>query len=77
MDFTFPVDHRVKVKENDKIDKYLDIARIQKSCGTWGLRWYKSYMEHLEWSLNAGKEAWETGNQKNWGYQDDNIINIG
>ena len=27
MDFTVPVDHRVKIKENETRDKYLDLTR--------------------------------------------------
>ena len=27
MDIIVPADHRVKIKENEKIDKYLDLAR--------------------------------------------------
>ena len=27
LDFTIPVDHKIKVKESEKRDKYLDIAR--------------------------------------------------
>ena len=30
MDFVIPVDHRVKLKENEKKDKYLDLARELK-----------------------------------------------
>ena len=30
VDFAVPADHRVKLKENEKSDKYLDIAREQK-----------------------------------------------
>ena len=30
MDFVIPVDHRVKIKENEKREKYLDIARKLK-----------------------------------------------
>ena len=30
VDFAVPLDHRVKVKENEKTDKYLDLAREQK-----------------------------------------------
>ena len=30
MDFAVPVDHRVKVKENKTIDKYLDLSRKLK-----------------------------------------------
>ena len=29
MDFVFPADHRVKIKEKKKIEKYLEIAREQ------------------------------------------------
>ena len=30
MDFAIPADHRVKLKENKKMDKYLDLARELK-----------------------------------------------
>ena len=30
MDFAVPADHRVKLKENEKMDKYLDLARELK-----------------------------------------------
>ena len=30
MDFTFPADHRLKLKECEKEDKYLDFARELK-----------------------------------------------
>ena len=34
--FAFPADHRVKLKGNEKRDKYLDLAReLKKNCGTW------------------------------------------
>ena len=34
-DFAVPVDHRVKIKESEKRDKYLDLVReLKKSCGT-------------------------------------------
>ena len=32
--FAVPVDHRLKIKENKKSDKYLDLTRERKSCGT-------------------------------------------
>ena len=35
VDFAVPVDHRLKVKESEMKDKYLDLARNKKkSCGT-------------------------------------------
>ena len=39
MDFGVPVGHWVKIKESEKRDKFLDLAREQKkkkSYGTWG-----------------------------------------
>ena len=30
VDFAVPADHRVKLKENEKMDKYLDLARELK-----------------------------------------------
>ena len=42
MDFTIPVDHRIKLKENEKKDKYLDLAReLKKKRGTWKQRLYQ------------------------------------
>ena len=35
VDFAVRVDHRIKLKENDKRDKFLDLARkLLKKCGT-------------------------------------------
>ena len=34
IDFTFPADHRIKLKELEKRDKYLDLAREIKNYGT-------------------------------------------
>ena len=46
--FTIPADHRVKVKEGQKLDKYLDLA----SCSQW------NSLQEL------GKETEETGDQR-------------
>ena len=35
VDFTVTADHRVKLKESEKKDKYLDLARELKNGGTW------------------------------------------
>ena len=32
MDFGVPADHRVKLKESEKKDTYLDLARELKNC---------------------------------------------
>ena len=34
VDFAVPADHRVKLKEIEKKDKYLDFALELKDCGT-------------------------------------------
>ena len=35
MDFAVPADHRGKLKESEKNDKYLEFAReLKKNCGT-------------------------------------------
>ena len=42
MDFTVSVDHRVKLKESEKRDKYLDLAReLERNYETWKWRWYQ------------------------------------
>ena len=33
MDFAVPADHRVKIKEGEKRDNYLDLARELKNYG--------------------------------------------
>ena len=53
MDFGVPMDHRIKIKENEKRDKYLDLARKLENYGTWNLRWYQLYVVHLERSQKA------------------------
>ena len=37
VDFAVPADHKIKLKECEKRDKYLDLARELKNCGT--CRW--------------------------------------
>ena len=44
MDFAVSVDHRVKLKENEKRDKYLDLDKKKinkKKLGTWKWRLYQ------------------------------------
>ena len=33
VEFAFPADHRLTTNENEKIDKYMDLARELKYCG--------------------------------------------
>ena len=48
MDFVILGDHRVKLKEREKNDKYLDVAREfkKKINGTWQCNWWLC-QEHL------------------------------
>ena len=39
VDFAVPADHRIKLKESEKKDLYLDL-RIEKNYGTWRLQLY-------------------------------------
>ena len=38
--FFIPVDLRLEIKDNEKINKYLDFVRKLKICGTW--KWNES-----------------------------------
>ena len=42
VDCAVQADHRVKLRENEKRDKYLKLAReLQKNCRRWKWRWYQ------------------------------------
>ena len=42
VEFAFPADHRIKLKECEKRDKYLDLAReLKKNYGSWRWQWYQ------------------------------------
>ena len=42
VDFAVLADHKVKLKESEKKDKYLDLAReLKKNYRTWKWRWYQ------------------------------------
>ena len=42
VEFSFLADYRVKLKEYEKRDKYLDLAQgIEKICGTWKWWWHQ------------------------------------
>ena len=42
VDFAVPAHHNVKLKESEKSDKYLDLAReLKKIYGTWKWQWYQ------------------------------------
>ena len=41
VDFALLVDHRVKLKESKKRDRYLDLAREQNNYRTWSWQWHQ------------------------------------
>ena len=48
VDFAIPADHKSKIKESEKINKYFDFTRelkktkkTKKNYGTWGWQWYQ------------------------------------
>ena len=59
--FAVPANCRVKVKESEKINQYLDLARELKSCGTCGRRWKQLHFSVLG-MIPKGNET--VGNQK-------------
>ena len=50
MDFDVPANHRVKIKENEKIDKYLDLAReLKKKIATHERDSDNNYISRSAW----------------------------
>ena len=47
VDFAVPADHRIKLKECEKKDKYLDLARELKSYRTWRWQLYHLWLLFL------------------------------
>ena len=65
VDFTVSTDHRVKLKESEKKDKYLDLARkFKKNCGIWKWRLVQSpkdwYKDNKTWKY---ENAWKPSKQ--------------
>ena len=77
MEIVVLADHRVKIKENEKRHKYLDLAREQKSYGTWRWQWCQLWLVRLERSLKAwwrDRKSWKSEEeprasklQRRWG----------
>ena len=79
MDFVVPADHRVKTKDNKKIDKYFDFARELKisNCKTWGWWYYLCCVWKGSRGLVKKKKNEGIGNQrKNRNYPDYTILKI-
>ena len=61
LDFAITVDHKMKIKENDMIDKYLNVPRELKKnfaiCGWW---LYQLQLVHFKRSPNVCKGDWNS-----------------
>ena len=44
VDFSVPADHRIKLKECEKRDKYLDLAKELKNYGIWRWQLYQLWL---------------------------------
>ena len=62
VEFTVPVDHRVKIKESEKIHKYLDLARGLKNL--WNMK--MMVIPIVIGALKTVPESWEKKVRKNW-----------
>ena len=79
MDFAAPADHGVKLKENEKKDKYLDLAKEQKqrteheSDDNTNCDWC-SWQSHQRFDIGIGglENWWTSGDHSNY-----SIIEIG
>ena len=61
-----PMDHRVKIKESETSDKYLDLDRELRKLWNMRVMVILIVIEHLEWSPKATKENW-----KSWKLEDE------
>ena len=57
VDSTVPIDHRIKVKENEKIYKYQDLAREQKN--RWNMK--VTVMPNVVGALSLQRPRKQTG----------------
>ena len=72
-----PADDRVKIKESEKRDKYLDLDR-EKNLWTWRWKWYKLGLVHLGQSpKDFLKELLDLDMTTNRDHPDYSIIKIG
>ena len=64
VDFAVPADHRIKLKECEKKDKYLDLARELKKKNFWTWRW-QLWLVLLVQQLKDYRRNWRTWNLAN------------
>ena len=78
MDFAIPADHRVRIKESEKIDEYLDLAREMKKLSKMKMTELPIVAGALRSILkNLEKRLRDTGNQrKNQNYPDHSSVKI-
>ena len=65
MDLAVPADHRVKIKESEKIDKYLDLARELKKLWNMRVMMISIVVDALEMVLKVYEKKKKTGVIKN------------
>ena len=47
VNFAVPADHRIKLKEWEKKDKYMELARELENYGIWRWQLYRLWLVHL------------------------------
>ena len=78
MDFDILMDHRVKIKESKKIDKYLDLAREKKAVKHEGDVDINCIWCTWNGCKRFGKKTGVTRNQRaNWDHPNYSIVEIG
>ena len=63
MDFVFPTDNQVKIKESEKIDNYLDLAKEQKkNQQLWNMRVMVILivLERSPEALKGARRSWKS-----------------
>ena len=79
MDFAIPADHRVKLKESEKRDKYVDLARELKktmeheSDGDTYSNWYARYSHQTIGTGTRGLKIKRTSGD----HSNDSIVDVG
>ena len=77
VDFTFPVDHWLKIKESEKTDKYLDLARGMKNLWNMRVTAIPMVVDALGTVHEGLEKNGETGkSKKNWDHKDVSIPEI-
>ena len=78
MDFIIPVDHRIKIRESKKIDKYSYFARELKKLWNIRVTVIPIVVGALRMVPKSLEKGWRVGNQrKNWDHPGYSIVENG